>query len=133
MQLVIPNFVLSMSHGLAAGWTCGKDKSNKYNLHISVNSQMSGSNPWKQDKRLKINSEKIQKKSIYFLFGRPLYCMRQCIAMSCPMSTKPHNPDVDDEIAQYKNRRAEAVEEEYVGTTKWRKEREMSFLEKPSQ
>ena len=53
--------------------------------------------------------------------------------MSCPISTKPHNPDVDNEIAQYKNRRAEAVEEEYVGTTKWRKEREMSFLEKPSQ
>ena len=26
---------------------------------------------------------------------------------------------MDDEIVQYKNRRAEAVEEEYVGTTKW--------------
>ena len=38
--------------------------------------------------------------------------------MSSPISTKPHNPDMDDEIVQYKNRRAEAVEEEYVGTTK---------------
>ena len=130
MQLVIPNFVLSMSHGLAAGWTCGKDKSNKYNLHISVNSQMSGSNPWKQDKRLKINSENIKRISIYFLIWKTLVLHE---TMSCPISTKPHNPDVDDEIAQYKNRRAEAVEEEYVGTTKWRKEREMSFLEKPSQ
>ena len=62
---------------------------------------MSGSNPWKQDKRLKINSEKIQKKSIYFLIWKTLVLHE---TMSCPISTKPHNPDVDDEIAQYKKK-----------------------------
>ena len=129
MQLVIPNFVLSMSHGLAAGWTCGKDKSNKYNLHISVNSQMSGSNPWKQDKRLKINSEKIQKKSIYFLIWKTLVLHE---TMSCPISTKPHNPDVGDEIAQYKNRRAEVVEEAW-GQQNEEKREKWAFWKKPSQ